>query len=124
MCSGEPSDSVIVLKSRSNRPAPMSCDSRMIDENDMRYSTCAISSAMVCSAPLITCSVIGSTLLVSWVDCMRSPSGGEPVDVQRAAAADAGDVGGRHQRRRVVLDDDGGARHFVAGLDLLAVVAW
>src|SRR5437763_13841852 len=95
----------------------------MIDENDMRYSTCAISSAMVCSAPLITCSVIGSTLLVSWVDCMRSPSGGEPVDVQRAAAADAGDVGGRHQRRRVVLDDDGGARHFVAGLELRGVGA-
>ena len=44
------SDSHRVLKSVSNSLAPRSWDSRMIEENDIRYRMCPISSAIVPSA--------------------------------------------------------------------------
>ena len=71
MCSGVDSDSHRVLKSVSNSPAPRSWDSRMIEENDIRYRMCPISSAMVSSAPLMTCNVMGSS---SWFVMFRTPS--------------------------------------------------
>ena len=77
MCSGVDSDSHSVLKSVSNSPAPRSWDSRMMEENDIRYRMCPISSAMVSRAPLMTCSVMGSSscrVMVSspqWLRRMR-----------------------------------------------------
>src|ERR1700683_1908958 len=102
MWSGVDSDSHSVLKSVSNNPAPRSCDSRMMEENDMRYSTCPISSAMVCKAPLITWSVMGS---MASRDMVLSPSGAA-MDMQIAKFGYVGDIAGRQQDGRVVLDQD------------------
>src|SRR5579862_7689137 len=119
MCSGEPSDSVSVLKSRSKSPAPISCDSRMIDENDMRYSTCPISSAIVCIAPLITCKVTGSTRPFSMVSLLLRR---QTVDMDVAVRDDPCAITRRHERRRIALHDDRGTVERIAGEKKAAVV--
>src|SRR6478672_6038827 len=73
---------------------------------------------MVCSAPLITCNVMGSIACVMG----RAPSA-DVTKMQIAEFGNLGDVVRRQQRRRIVLDQDRGPWNAMTRFEPAAIVA-